>query len=206
MTRWPTWFESSVWTTPRTPATIAITIIPAALTETPRVSCASIATRTRAEQEGREHAQAGAHDDQSEQHRQPPPVRLEQPPDPAHVRAPHLRIGRPLGRRLSPVVEEHPHQRPTTNSGSRGIPLPLSDARRILVQGMADPDPKRLRAAAREARDDAAPFALVAAVILIALALVSRQAHWEVLGQSLWWMWLIVAAPYVFLRRRCSSA
>ena len=47
MTRCPTWFESSVWITPRMPATIAITIIAAALTETPRVSCASIATRTR---------------------------------------------------------------------------------------------------------------------------------------------------------------
>ena len=32
MTRWPTWFESSVWKTPRTPVTIAITIIaPAAI-------------------------------------------------------------------------------------------------------------------------------------------------------------------------------
>ena len=47
ITRCPTWFESSVWTTPRMPATIAITIIPAALRETPRVSCAWIATRTR---------------------------------------------------------------------------------------------------------------------------------------------------------------
>jgi hypothetical protein len=63
----------------------------------------------------------------------------------------------------------------------------------------SSPDPERLRAAAREARDDAAPFTLVAAAILIALALVSRHAHWEALGQSLWWMWLIVAAPYVFL-------
>ena len=46
ITRCPTWFESSVWITPRMPATIAITIIAAALRETPRVSCASIATRT----------------------------------------------------------------------------------------------------------------------------------------------------------------
>ena len=64
---------------------------------------------------------------------------------------------------------------------------------------MVDPDPKRLRAAAREARDDAAPFALVAAAILIALALVSKHAHWEALGRSLWWMWLVVATPYVLL-------
>ena len=61
------------------------------------------------------------------------------------------------------------------------------------------PDPERLRAAAREARDDAAPFALAAAAILIALALVSRHAHWDLLGQPLWWMWLVVAVPYVFL-------
>ena len=57
----------------------------------------------------------------------------------------------------------------------------------------------RLHAAAREARNDAAPFALVAATILIALALVSKHAHWETLGQPLWWMWLIVAVPYVLL-------
>jgi uncharacterized membrane protein len=61
------------------------------------------------------------------------------------------------------------------------------------------PDPERLRAAVREARDDAAPFALAAAGILIALALVSRHAHWDLLGHGLWWMWLLVATPYVFL-------
>ena len=61
------------------------------------------------------------------------------------------------------------------------------------------PDPGRLLAAAREARDDAAPFALVAAVILIALALVSKHAQWLSLGQPLWWMWLVVAVPYLFL-------
>jgi uncharacterized membrane protein len=61
------------------------------------------------------------------------------------------------------------------------------------------PEPERLHAAAREARNDAAPFALVAASILIALGLVSKHAQWETLGQSLWWMWLIVAVPYVLL-------
>jgi len=61
------------------------------------------------------------------------------------------------------------------------------------------PDPGRLRAAVREARDDAAPFALAAAGILIALALVTKNAHWELLGHRLWWVWLVVAAPYVFL-------
>jgi hypothetical protein len=60
-------------------------------------------------------------------------------------------------------------------------------------------DPARLEAAVREARNDAAPFALVAAVVLVALALVSRHAHWESLGQRLWWIWLVVGAPYVGL-------
>jgi hypothetical protein len=61
------------------------------------------------------------------------------------------------------------------------------------------PDPGRLRSAVREARDDAAPFALAAAGLLIALALVSNHAHWDLLGHRLWWMWLLVAAPYVCL-------
>ena len=64
---------------------------------------------------------------------------------------------------------------------------------------MPSPEPERFYIAVREARDDAAPFALIAATILIALALVARHAHWESLGHSLWWMWLIVAAPYVCL-------
>jgi hypothetical protein len=62
---------------------------------------------------------------------------------------------------------------------------------------MADMD--SLHAAAREARDDASPFALGAAGILIVLALVSMHAHWDLLGRPLWWMWLIVAAPYLLL-------
>jgi uncharacterized membrane protein len=61
------------------------------------------------------------------------------------------------------------------------------------------PDPDRLEAAAREARDDAAPFVLAAAGILVALALVSRHAHWDLLGHRLWWIWLIVAVPYLCL-------
>jgi uncharacterized membrane protein len=65
--------------------------------------------------------------------------------------------------------------------------------------GAAPSGSARLREAAREARDDAAPFALVAAAILIALALVAKHAGWEALGRSLWWMWLVVAAPYVAL-------
>ena len=51
----------------------------------------------------------------------------------------------------------------------------------------------------REARDDASPFALAAAGILVALALVSMHANWELLGHQLWWIWLLAAAPYVLL-------
>jgi hypothetical protein len=65
--------------------------------------------------------------------------------------------------------------------------------------GASTEGPDRLRAAVREARDDAAPFALVAGAVLVALALVSRIAHWELLGHRLWWVWLIVAVPYAGL-------
>jgi len=60
-------------------------------------------------------------------------------------------------------------------------------------------DPERLHAAAREARNDAAPFALAAAAVLIVLALVTRSAHWELFGRRLWWAWIVVAAPYICL-------
>ena len=42
---------------------------------------------------------------------------------------------------------------------------------------MSTADQERVRAAAREARNDAAPFALAAAALLIALALGMRYAH-----------------------------
>jgi uncharacterized membrane protein len=64
---------------------------------------------------------------------------------------------------------------------------------------VASADLDRLDAAVREARDDAAPFALAAAAILVALGLVSMQANWELLGHQLWWIWLVAAAPYVLL-------
>ena len=61
------------------------------------------------------------------------------------------------------------------------------------------PDPERVHEAFREARNDAAPMALAAAGLLIALAFVAKQAHWEMLGRQVWWMWLILAAPYALL-------
>ena len=66
-------------------------------------------------------------------------------------------------------------------------------------EAAAQLDADRLAAAVRDARDDAAPFALAAAVILIALGLVSMHAHWDLLGHRLWWLWLVVAVPYLLL-------
>jgi uncharacterized membrane protein len=66
----------------------------------------------------------------------------------------------------------------------------------------ADPteaDADRLRAAMRDARDDAAPFSFVAAGLLVVLALVSKHAGWGLLGRELWWIWLVLAVPYVLL-------
>ena len=73
----------------------------------------------------------------------------------------------------------------------------MAEAAAPTDSGVVPPDPDRLARAVREARDDAAPFALVAAVVLVLLALVSRHAHWDLLGHSLWWIWLVVAVPYV---------
>jgi uncharacterized membrane protein len=61
------------------------------------------------------------------------------------------------------------------------------------------PERERFAAAVREARDDAAPFALAAALILVGFGLVSMHAHWDLLGHGLWWLWLVVAVPYVLL-------
>jgi len=75
----------------------------------------------------------------------------------------------------------------------------MAESKGPVESGVVSPTADLLRAAVREARDDAAPFALAAAGILIALALVSRQAHWALLAHRLWWVWLVIAAPYVLL-------
>src|ERR1700745_3611416 len=80
-----------------------------------------------------------------------------------------------------------PHHHSPTISGTQVIAAVRPDAHSGAPMSQ-QPDQQRLHAAAREARDDAAPFALAAAAILIALALVSRHAHWESLGEPLWWM------------------
>ena len=60
-------------------------------------------------------------------------------------------------------------------------------------------DDARLRAAAREARGEAAPFAFAIVVANVCLAVVSRLAGWELFGRSDWWLWLGLALPSVVL-------
>ncbi len=67
ITRWPTWFESSVWTTPSTPVTTAIAIIAPALIESARVSFSWIASRARLSRKAGMTPSAGRDDDQREQ-------------------------------------------------------------------------------------------------------------------------------------------
>jgi len=52
--------------------------------------------------------------------------------------------------------------------------------------------------AIREARGEAAPFVIVAAIGFIALAIVSLKANWVLIHVG-WWLWLIEALPYVVL-------
>jgi hypothetical protein len=49
-----------------------------------------------------------------------------------------------------------------------------------------------------EGRREAAPAALAALVMLVALALVSRAKEWELVGLP-WWIWLLLAAPSLLL-------
>ena len=49
-----------------------------------------------------------------------------------------------------------------------------------------------------EGRREAAPAALAALVVLVALALVSWAREWELVGLP-WWIWLLLAAPSLLL-------
>ncbi len=60
-------------------------------------------------------------------------------------------------------------------------------------------DDGRLHSAGREARLEAAPFAVAILVANVALAAVSRRAGWSLFGQDDWWLWLVVAAPSALL-------
>ena len=55
-----------------------------------------------------------------------------------------------------------------------------------------------LREVEREARLEAAPFAVLVAVALAVLSLVSLKADWRLDGVG-WWMWLAAAGPWAIL-------
>jgi len=56
-----------------------------------------------------------------------------------------------------------------------------------------------LRTARREARHEAAPFALAILLANLVLALGSRWAGWELFGSPDWWLWLLLAGPSALL-------
>jgi hypothetical protein len=58
---------------------------------------------------------------------------------------------------------------------------------------------EHVRLARREARRDAAPFALAILGANVLLALVSRGAGWELFGSADWWVWLLLAGPSALL-------
>ena len=102
MTLWPTWFESSVCQTPMTPVTIAIAIMPATSQVSRRVSLSGIATSSTSRSRNDGMTPSAAEKTMSAQTApEPRPVRAEEREDPAQVRLPDGRVGRPLraGRR-----------------------------------------------------------------------------------------------------------
>lgn len=50
-----------------------------------------------------------------------------------------------------------------------------------------------------EARREAAPIVAFAFLLLVMLALVSREEGWELLHHLRWWAWLLLAVPELFL-------
>ena len=130
ITRWPTWFESSVWTTPSAPVTIAIAIIPPACErQRPRVVAADRLEHA-LEQERRDDAERGRDDDQQQDAAEPQPVRREEAADPAQVRAADRRVGGALGRRVG-RVEEHAHRRSGYAAHQAGARLLAGLAERV---------------------------------------------------------------------------
>ena len=103
ITRWPTWFERSVWITPSTPVTTAIAIIPPAFRD--RAPCrsgpGSPGGRAGAGTPGSRRAPAEKTISASSR-AQPALVGREQGADPPQVRAAHGRVGRTLG----PALDE----------------------------------------------------------------------------------------------------
>lgn len=58
---------------------------------------------------------------------------------------------------------------------------------------------QRLREARQDAHREAAPFAIVALVAVLALAFLSNEHDWELLGTPAWWLWVLVALPLLAL-------
>jgi uncharacterized membrane protein len=61
---------------------------------------------------------------------------------------------------------------------------------------------ERLRQAREDAHRDAAPFAFVDLVALLALVVLSRRNDWVLLGTDAWWLWLLVVLPVAALTLR----
>jgi hypothetical protein len=60
----------------------------------------------------------------------------------------------------------------------------------------------RLREARQDAHREAAPFAIFDLVALLALAAMSQKNDWELLGHTVWWLWLVAAVPVAALSAR----
>ena len=126
MTRWPTWFESSVWTTPSTPVTTAIAIIAATSRfSRRRSSLGERGVEDLLDQEGRDRCRARTRRRSARARRRAGPVRAEEDGDPAQVRAADGRVGGPLRRLHRVEVASRPRgisHRVRTRQGSRCAP------------------------------------------------------------------------------------
>ena len=86
MTLCPTWFESRVWNTPRTPVTIGMTTIPATRTVSRPTSSCRIATSSTREKKRGDDTERCRDEDQARDRRQSGAVRSEETDDAAEVR------------------------------------------------------------------------------------------------------------------------
>ena len=121
ITRWPTWFESSVCHTPRTPVTIAIAIIPRRGRATARRVVALDRLQDAAQQEGGHDAESGRDEDQPQDHAEPAAIVAEEPRDALQVRPADRRVGRALGRLSGPRWKPREHAA-TVENAARLVP------------------------------------------------------------------------------------
>jgi uncharacterized membrane protein len=61
---------------------------------------------------------------------------------------------------------------------------------------------ERLREAREDAHREASGFAIFDLIALVLLAVLSKMNDWELLGERLWWLWLVIAAPVLALSAR----